>query len=245
MSRTKANATLQARLGFQDLDLITPAHDEMLLWLIENAQLIGERFFKLPRNWTEDPKREWSHEVKIARGHRFFKPCMIHKQQAELPVTNGSGSTFTVGFVDYYVEYFKSYRYDLEVIEKKWHSPEHHYLPAKNPQQPWDREQIITKAGYWTESSKTTIEEDKLEKICYFEIKPVIRSLGELLRQLQFYKTYLPSRAALAVVSDDLRFRAPIEGQDFYFIAPQDVEALKAKELEALNNIPVEEEPEF
>jgi hypothetical protein len=45
----KPNVTLQAKLDFQDPDLTTPAHDDMLLWLMEKAQLLGERFFPLPQ----------------------------------------------------------------------------------------------------------------------------------------------------------------------------------------------------
>lgn len=51
------------------------------------------------------------------------------------------------------------------------------------------------------------------------EIKPVIRSAGELIRQLRQYENY---DWKVAVVSPDDRFRAIIEKQGFIFIkAPQ------------------------
>lgn len=51
----------------------------------------------------------------------------------------------------------------------------------------------------------------------YFEIKPVIPSVGELIRQLRMYQSYI-DQGSWYVVSPDTRFRTMIEGQNFGFI---------------------------
>jgi hypothetical protein len=57
----------------------------------------------------------------------------------------------------------------------------------------------------------------------YFEAKPKIQSLGELLRQINTYKTYVADRhnsrdvCRFVVVSPDTRFRSAIEGQGIEF----------------------------
>jgi hypothetical protein len=70
---------------------------------------------------------------------------------------------------------------------------------------------------------KATITGSYFPVILLCEVKPVIRSVGELIRQLRQYE---PSRGngtvRVAVVSPDDRFRAIIEKQGFIFIkAPQ------------------------
>lgn len=58
--------------------------------------------------------------------------------------------------------------------------------------------------------------------VYYFEAKPAISSLGELLRQIRTYQTYVPPtdwnrEVHFVVVSPDTRFRSAIEGQGIEF----------------------------
>jgi hypothetical protein len=59
------------------------------------------------------------------------------------------------------------------------------------------------------------------EHVLYFEAKPNIPSMGELLRQIRTYQTYAPKEyrhpARFVVVSPDTRFRKAIESQGIEF----------------------------
>jgi len=60
-----------------------------------------------------------------------------------------------------------------------------------------------------------------------FEVKSLIPSLGELLRELRFYKKY--TTRMIIVVSPDDRFREKIEEQGFNFIKSPDFSKIKKK----------------
>jgi hypothetical protein len=62
----------------------------------------------------------------------------------------------------------------------------------------------------------------------FAEVKPEIRSLGALLRQLQLYRNHAKRASisgpwVLGVVSPDTRHRERIESQGFFFISPVDI----------------------
>jgi hypothetical protein len=58
-----------------------------------------------------------------------------------------------------------------------------------------------------------------VDQVILFEVKPSIPSAGELLRQINLYRTYTP-QSRWAVVSPDTRFRSVIEGQGIGFVDP-------------------------
>lgn len=69
---------------------------------------------------------------------------------------------------------------------------------------------------------KANVDGREFDLLC--EVKPVIRSIGELIRQLRQYEpsSNRGGTVRVAVVSPDDRFRAIIEKQGFIFIkAPQ------------------------
>ena len=70
---------------------------------------------------------------------------------------------------------------------------------------------------------------DKIEDVwpcVYFEIKVEIPSLGDLFRQLNFYKTYLRPSPKLVIVSPDDKYCNLIKEQGFYFYKYQDKDLL-------------------
>lgn len=74
MARPKGQ-TLQQRFGFQDSDLTTPQHDEMMLWLDENIDTVLSEFLK--------------------------KPTTAKQVLWECPVRTGGG--YLIGFADMFV----------------------------------------------------------------------------------------------------------------------------------------------
>ena len=67
---------------------------------------------------------------------------------------------------------------------------------------------------YVTKNEKSTID-------IYIEIKTEIPSLGELIRQLRAYKTYIPNGYYIVVCPDDTH-KEILEEQNFYFYKYQD-----------------------
>jgi hypothetical protein len=151
-------------LTFQDPDLTTPEHDEIMCWLDEQmTQVVWTLFGVEPTAIS----KTWEYPV-MHRTHGY----------------NGNINKSKVGHVDMLVR-FK-------------------YLEDKH------------------ERTETVI----------FEVKPKIQSLGELLRQIRHYQTYLKEEQHdlswcgdqyfYVVVSKDDRFVSQLESQDVGFIVMDD-----------------------
>lgn len=221
--------TLQARFGFADHDLKTPSHDEMMVRLDRHILDVCEYLLRVrhPAQWAEgypeqvieQAREEWrtrtTHEKglsEIARGwlqkspdvkaydedHIFTVPeiefpVSIRKVTWEHPITTGGqsgyGSTYTVGFVD------------LRVAVE--YSP---YLATTFPLR--DRPCIpAISLGY------------QKRAVFYFEVKSAIPSLGELVRQIRYYETYLKEDVTFVVTSPDTRWADQLEAQGIRFLA--------------------------
>lgn len=70
------------------------------------------------------------------------------------------------------------------------------------------------------------VVKNKEETIVYIEVKPKIPSLGELIRQMNFYKTYLGNRARYLVISPDDSYCDILKGQGFHFYKYKDEQKL-------------------
>ncbi len=57
-----------------------------------------------------------------------------------------------------------------------------------------------------------------VDKQCGFEIKPQVKSIGEVLRQFQFYKSNLPEETILILVTSTKGLKEIFESQGFYVI---------------------------
>lgn len=180
--------TLQQRVGFQDKDLTTPKHDEILSWLdsdllnvlkitgiiniIKGRQQKGiEKFIKFKEN-NDIVKIE-----PILPDEYDISKIKI-KKIWEYPIQEKS---YVIGFVDFraiikfpVTDLFKNINGGRE-----WGS--------------FDDEIIIN-----------------------FEVKSAIPSLGELFRQIQLYKVY--DKNPFVIVCPDARFREQIESQGLTFL---------------------------
>lgn len=165
--------TLQQRFGFQDKELTTPAHDQIMIWLNENiAEVVASL---TPNEWSEKDI-EWAHrysedpQIPVYPG----TPLKVQNVKWEYPIVSRNEHTqqaYTIGFIDMAV---KVVRPTLDL----------------------NRGQIC--AG------------QSLHNL-FFEVKPSIPSLGELIRQIQMYRTY--EGGTYIVVSPDDRWAPLLQSQ--------------------------------
>lgn len=145
MARPKGQ-TLQQRFGFNNSDLTTPKHDEIMLWLDENIEAIIAYLFV-------DAKSK--------------KPSKVIEVIWEKPIQARSG--FIIGFVDMLVRV------------------------------------------------QTTRRDYNVNHDVCFEVKTKIPSLGEMIRQINMYRT-VTKEAIFVIVAPDDRFKIQLERQDIKFI---------------------------
>jgi hypothetical protein len=229
-----------AKAPFQDPDLHTPAHDAIMMWLEENARSIVDGLFGI--NAEFDAARG-SVEAKIAETSmpvRMFgdaealisvrQPAVRVDTSWEVP-TRFSGGT---RYIDMVVsatwrslqctcgEEFKEWEWKYEDIGAVVDARRSDL--AREGWMPYE-------TSYLEETARReTLSVNHMDRheVVACEVKPVIRSAGELIRQLRQYENYVhrgsryENPAKVAVVSPDDRFRAIIEKQGFIFIkAPQ------------------------
>lgn len=210
-------STLQSRFGFQDKDLTTPRHDEIMLWLDDNVErLIDEAFPPTDEGWDVssadmyDHLRRSKHRPAMLAAltpHLPARPPRRIAARWEAPVmTRGD---YMVGFVDMQVtvEAPELFMTDdtaiaLDAVTAK---RAHEDLPAQA------LEDAIPADPFGVSMVR--------ELTVNIEVKTKIPSLGELIRQIRMYQQYLGVRDEhrFVVVSPDARFREAIERQGILF----------------------------
>ena len=124
----------------------------------------------------------------------------------EKPLKNGN---FAVGFIDYMVTYFQPSQ--EPPVKVSWRNGGN--LPkGVAPLIDTDKEFFITYSDLFYK-----------QRNYYFEVKTAIPSIGELIRQIQFYKSYLlihHSDVKFAVVCPDDRFQDVLRSQEIEFVLP-------------------------
>jgi hypothetical protein len=278
MAKPRAH-TLQARMGFTDPDLKTPAHDALMLWLDAQVETSLQTWLGLTPEWgtvaarealrqacdayrrrlpqviietqqgiavaesdlarvahqqaTQAPLATWEHRDSRANMARYatqrlnegrarlaqvqqvltaleatpdrpeppaWPGLVVREKQWEYPIRNDRG--YEVGFIDLLVTYA------CPTIE--WRKPPERHAVWEPWAPGWQTREILEAA--------------------YFEVKPKIDSLGELFRQLNFYRPHLAAPALkivrrcpwIFVVSPDTRFADKIREQGYGFIASTD-----------------------
>lgn len=193
---------------FTDPDLHTPAHDAIMCWLDANAvdvarAAVEEPFRKLQARAAEalggipaDARFGSADNPELFNSlMRSEAPDVDVKTQWEAPQRFGGGTRF--------IDLLISGSFRAPVVD--WDAP--YEYPVRRAD---------SLGATWCRSYAAL----QFDVAC--EVKPVIRSVGELIRQLRQYE--LPNRRGrwVAVVSPDDRFREIIERQGFLFIkAPQ------------------------
>jgi hypothetical protein len=238
--RKKPPATLQERFGFKDPELTTPKHDEIMLWLDGQMQAMVDALYNAPalaHDWEEhgeDLENSWlpgmEAEIEKARNHRWLKdadkaalvaalearktgpgpapkwPGIRVKKIWEYPLRTERG--FLIGFIDMKVEVYVPHLFYLGNTVNNDNFRASAWSGSNN--YTW----MLTHA----ESGPPHVPKWRFlqgeDHQLYFEVKPSIPSLGELLRQIRSYGI----NQNFYVVSPDDRFREQIEAQRVGFI---------------------------
>lgn len=211
----KKATTLAQRFGFQDPELKTPKHDELMIWLDENVeQLIVQNKYVLEGmkslsvqeigDWTYSDLKPLSTKQLDEYAEKIaglplgaIETNLTHKIW-EQPIMNGS---YMVGFSDMHI------RYEISAINARVYIADRQKMSGYH-----------MKRQYWA----------------WYEIKPSILSAGEVIRQIRMYQqftkivyedTFLRQiNLGWFIVSPDTRFRSVIEGQGIGFINPSEYE---------------------
>lgn len=241
MTPNKPN-TLQQRFGFQDPELTTPAHDAIMIWLDENCQAIIQSIYPA---WEESEiEINRSIATRMAQSRLSSLDQEIKKQSAIRDDAERRISKFLDRQKDEYTfevrRDFESsttalvkYQASVSVLDK-WSSlgdpPE--YSAPRVARKIW--EPPIMNGSYIigfidmkvTALFKTlspTMGNDipywaviSESRDLYFEVKPKVPSLGEVIRQVRMYGPH--AKGDFFIVSPDTRFRKQIESQGIGFI---------------------------
>ena len=186
--------TLQQRFGFDDKDLKTPVHDEIMLWLDTNLlnvlktigliDIIKRRQQKAIENGIKSAKNDEIKKSTPIAPHEYDLSSFKIKKIWEAPIQD---KTYVIGFVD-----FKAIiKFPITCVV------EH-----------------LSGNYYGADRYEWGSHEDEI--IFNFEVKSTIPSLGELFRQIQLYKAY--DNNSFVIVSPDDRFREQIESQGLTFL---------------------------
>lgn len=224
--------TLMEKMGFLDEDLKTPQHDEMTLWLYANVLdlLYGGKVNS--RLWRPDyiDSVAKNTAADIISHIQQFRPnaavlptvdgavnTLLSKigepewqvkrveRTLEMPVLNNR-TQYLVGYVDMSARFLHP-----ESLGIQWAS--YHDLPNELRHSLGITELMST----ITDSAKWIIQH--VEKRWAFEVKSNIKSIGELMRQLNTYRQYLPTHQFCVVAPRNDALAALLSEQGIRFIA--------------------------
>lgn len=232
--------TLQAKFGFQDHELSTPAHDALMIWLDKK---VGEREF-LSRV-GDRLLGEWPHQEEF--GDR--PAATVDNVIWEYPITTNR-SRFTVGFADLLLrlsiytgvdthcaendEYLDTkttdvFRHADGTIcdhERKYTRRDgimSHRCTVTDEIVPKSMEELFyhQDGGYGLCTHDTKLMAYATGHNIFFEVKPSIRSAGETIRQIRLYQEHTPDRqngCHWAIVSPDDTFAHIFRRQGIHFM---------------------------
>ncbi len=231
MAKPKAK-TLQQRMGFLDEDLTKPKHDDLMFWLDDNIErIVNDLFYKpltksdkeqIIKLWKpridsivfnlqnrikiEDEKAQkkldYINSLDLLNIENINKPRItdIYKKW-ELEVTTkpsySTGSPFIVGYIDFVA------RFDIPevcLVGLVASGNDHNRKDS-------DYHDFTRELGWSVEVG---------HKELLIEVKTEIKSLGELFRQINTYKTYKPG--CYYVLCPDNKYKSKIEEQGIGFI---------------------------
>lgn len=207
--------TLSQKFGFMDPDLATPQHDAIMMWLDEYVtnEVAAMTYGTLPDyKWELTGASEWAREnfPRLIRENKVAiastTPCFALTEKVwEWPVLDKG---FTIGFVDMCVSYAP--------CEIDWR-------PIGKAFDAFARESGGGSAAGFP--FPYTIEQSQVlnykQQRRFYEVKPSIPSLGEVIRQVRMYQTYTNREryGEWWIVSPDTRFKEQLESQGIKFLA--------------------------
>jgi len=191
--------TLQQRFGFQDKDLTTPKHDEILQWL-DSDLLNVLKSIGIINIIKHRQQSAIENGVKAACSDEIIKSAPVLSEDYdismikitkiwEVPIRNKS---YVIGFVDFRA----IIKFPITCVVES-----------------------LSGNFYGSDRYKWSLHDGEI--IVNFEVKSTIPSLGELFRQIQMYKVY--DKNPFVIVCPDDRFRDQIESQGLKFVKYNDV----------------------
>jgi hypothetical protein len=228
MSKARGQ-TLQQRLGFQDSDLNTPQHDQIMVWLDTNLLFVAKQLTSFSSQWPDElvkQKRDaaykdvqgkrqsaldsiasWQDSIEKWKDERYYKNQLREAEErlGKIEAWDGLGSAPVP---------------IIEVTERIWEAP------VVSPG--YRSKYIVGFIDLYAEitASRLDIHSDgntlpswtnygHSQSFC-FEIKSSIPSLGEVIRQIRMYQEYQKGR--YVVVCPDDRFAEPLKAQGIEFL---------------------------
>ena len=213
--------TLAQKFGFMDPDLSTPQHDAIMLWLDKYVtdEITAMIYGNLPDfKWQLFGADDWSKEnfSRLIRENKISitssTPCFALTSKVwESPILDRG---FTIGFIDLDVSYAEC-AIDWQPVAKAFNSFTREHGEGSINTFPFP---------YVVEQTKTLNYGQQSINRRYYEVKPTIPSLGEVIRQVRMYQTYTnrERHGEWWIVSPDARFREPLESQGIHFLAVPD-----------------------
>lgn len=243
MTQQKTRATtLQQKFGFQDADLTTPAHDALMVWLDQNVEkyLLGRyQVTEWPTDLVQKYLSEMKDRVKtltekwegVAQNYRNSQDWMGKRSYDQAVSALAQCRSWELPKATIYAA--------IDCGNGRWHSEEIDFLTrVRIAQKVWEQpimtgkefmvgfvDMMIQVDCFGDLSYSQHDDKDKLpgQWICMgkkenylFEIKPMIPSVGELIRQIRMYQQY--KAGTYIVVSPDDRFASVLAGQDIGFL---------------------------
>jgi hypothetical protein len=192
--------TIAERFGFKDKDLTTPEHDKILLWLLNDKNLIKvleelgviKRIenYKILGPFCQAYKCDWSWDSMSCSGVCAWDKEERRKRKEKMRQTFSEINSFIKEI---------HFKYpDLIKLEKKVEAP---IITSEKYTIGFIDLLIHIDTEFQINNSFAVEFYEKTGKILYIEIKPKINSIGELIRQINFYRSYLPQDSLFAVVT--------------------------------------------
>jgi len=202
---------------FTDPELKTPAHDAIMLWLDENALDVFKTFDARIVDGFKVDKKVWEAPIKtkaaLPVGYvDMYLSFVKHGTEVDIAKGYGSGDGHCLeDEVSHRLSHFRS-----EAMKKGSFVSSDDVLHQKGV----DEYALIAKSegymqgsdGFWQREYSVVDERVSFN----VEVKPSIRSIGELIRQIRRYESVC--KAPFVVVSPDDRFANILRSQGIGFI---------------------------
>ena len=209
----KKASTLAQRFGFADPELTTPAHDALMVWLDSYMPTFIEAHKPKSQDYMRpdisvNGSRYWSNDPKVAESgaaaakkwwedHPVSLVLSSYTATWEYPVMNGK---YMVGFCDIW-------------LHAAWR------IVNAQPEINVDTFTVEREGAYRPvyEASRIKPGDGFRDALYGFEVKPAIRSIGEVIRQVRMYEEFTKGAKWFVVCPDD-RFASVLQGQNIGFL---------------------------
>ncbi len=206
MADAKAT-TIQQRFGFNDEELKTAGHDEIIIWLYNNVErLVAPYMMSIFR----DSMKECGVDRAPDGTDESVKAITKSLEYAI------SDRNYIIGFIDFVARAEGPILNEYEMEEYVYSLDYYNSIAAsRKPLMPGEQKQdnMLYRGG---KKKVTSIHAGRHSEEFYFEVKTSIPSLGELLRQINMYRKYKPG--TYFVVCPDDRFKDMLFEQGVRFI---------------------------